>query len=280
MAIKVDVKQKKYFFDSITDWVRWNYQDGKVSYKEGVNAFTLEELGAITEASSIDGMSLTSLKGFTNQDLFKKCKVIIFRNEDLLEGTVGVNWEVKTEDDKARFICSRIELDTNVKFVSSMTNYSHPIDYGTRVPLIFDESKNGYPCFGKSFLRVNTPDNLVLPNIDTKHITNITTNDDNLYRGNSAIASQTIEVDGNRQRWFCIGDVGYECYKEINNLHMRNLKENYTCPKAMTLENVKWIIYNGLLKVDTTRVFNTNGKASDLSSEDIAYCNRMGWTLS
>ena len=271
MSYKVNVTQKKYFFDSITDWVRWNYFDGKVDYTEGVNAFTLEELGATTISTKIDNVSTTVITGFTNTDLFAKTKVIIIRDVDKLTGTNSVAWGVKTTDNKCRFICQR-QTKTS-KFPILMSNYSYSIDFGTRVPLMFSESN--MPYYGKSFLRNPTPSTLVLPNIDS-NCTKLNDGNGNVYRHNSSIQMNDVIID---QGIYTIGSTDFQEESNKNPLIL-NCTINQDCSMYTDINVIKKIITNGLLPITTTRTLTLGSTLlAQLTDKEKKLATDKGWTL-
>ena len=275
----VTVTQKKYFFDSITDWVRWNYLDGKVDYREGVNAFTLTELNATVVKFSIDGQQVSAITAIGNAELWAKCKVIIWQDSDILDGTVSLNWQAPINDDKPRFICNRCNASKmgNVSRFA-LSNYRISINWGKRIPLVFSEGNNPMPCWGKSGLR-HAYSGIVMPNIDSNHLGgkgNI-----NVYRDNNGSNMADVQVDCSSKGMFPI-EIGSDGTNTGGIYRFWNIDRNCTIKlkDGNEREHYIWIFNNGLIPTTTTKTFTIGStNLAKLTDEDKKIATDKGWTL-
>ena len=275
----VTVTQKKYFFDSITDWVRWNYLDGKVDYREGVNAFTLTELNATVVKFSNDGRQVSAITAIGNAELWAKCKVIIWQDSDILDGTVSLNWQAPINDDKPRFICNRCDASKLGKASGfAFSNYGTSVNWGKRIPLVFSEGNNPMPCWGKCGLR-KAYSGIVMPNIDSNHLgvkSNI-----NVYRENDGSNMADVQIDCSSKGMFSI-ETGSEGTNTGGIYRFWNIDRSCTIKlkDGNEREHYIWIFNNGLIPTTTTKTFTIGStNLAKLTDEDKKIATDKGWTL-
>lgn len=276
----VRVTQKKYFFSSITDWVRWNYLDGKVDYTEGVNAFTLSELNATVVKFTNDGQQVSAITAINNTDLWAKCKVIIWQDSDILDDTVSLNWQAPINDDKPRFICNRCDA-SKVEGVSrfAFSNYNTTnLNWGKRIPLMFSEGDNPMPCWGKSGLR-DTQNGIVMPNIDSNHLGVV--GNTNVYRNNQGSNMADVQIDCSSKGNFSI-EIGADGSGTGGIYKLWNIDRSCTIylNDGNTREHYIWIFNNGLIPTTTTKTLTIGStNLALLTDEDKKIATDKGWTL-
>lgn len=276
----ITVPQKKYFFDSITDWVRWNYLDGKVDYREGVNAFTLTELNATIVKISNDGQQVSAITAIGNTELWAKCKVIIWQDSDILNGTVSLNWQAPINDDKPRFICNRCNASKKGEISRfAFSNYNMAsVNWGKRIPLMFSEGDNPMPCWGKSGLR-NAYNGIVMPNIDSNHLG--VAGNINVYRDNSGSNMADVQVDCSSKGKFDI-EIGSDGTSTGGIYRFWNIDKSCSIKlkDGNEREHYLWIFNNGLIPTTTTKTFTIGStNLSLLTDEDKKIATDKGWTL-
>ena len=277
----VRVTQKKYFFSSITDWVRWNYLDGKVDYTEGVNAFTLSELNATIVKVENDWQQVSAITAIGNTDLWAKCKVIIWQDSDILDGTVSLNWQAPINDDKPRFICNRCNGNMIISSKFAFSNYetnTTTLNWGKRVPLMFSEGDNPMPCWGKSGLR-STYNGIVMPNIDSNHLG--VNGNTNVYRDNQGSNMADVQIDCSTKGKFSI-EIGVDNTNTGGIYKLWNIDRscNIKLKDGNEREHYIWIFNNGLIPTTTTKTLNIGStNLAKLTDEDKKIATDKGWTL-
>ena len=273
----VSVRQKKFFFKSISDWVRWNYRDGRIKYSEGVDAFTLKELSATTISAQADAQTVTAITAIGDAEKWSRCKVIILEDNDILSGTVALNWQVPMTDEKRRFLCMRITptISNASNFLMTNTQVSKPANW-VRVPLAFSES--GYTCFGKSFIR-DSSGNVELPNIDWGH-RKISANW-NMYRDNQSSKMESVQYDA---RYVSHTDVeiGADSSQTGGIYRIWNINSNQQIKlkDGNEREHYRWIFINGLMPTKTTKTLTIGStNLAKLTADDRQIATDKGWTL-
>lgn len=272
----VTVRQKKCFFKSITDWLRWNYRDGKIKYSEGVDAFTLEELGATTASARADDQKVTAITAIGDSERWKRCKVVILRDEDIIDGTVALNWQVPMNDDIRRFLCLRITPVISNASNFLMTNAGVSVSW-KRVPLAFSE--RGYTCFGKSFIRETSGD-VEIPNVDGMHWK--ISASWNTFRDNSSPKMASVQFDARKYDNKSSSEIGADFTNTGGIYRFWNIDRNtlINLKDGNEREHYRWIFINGLMPTETTKTLTIGASnITKLTAEDIRIATDKGWTL-